>query len=191
MKRTNIFLLGVLMTLFGLPLFAEAALVDMGDGTIYDTDTKLSWLKDAGAGGIKSRDEALEWAATLKVGGLTGWRLPNADPACGFNYNCYDSEIGRLYYVSLGNNAGRRTKDGPFTNLNPNPSNSPDLYWSGTTFEPDPPGAWLFNFYDGNQLGGSPGGSYSAWAVRPGARSQTAPVPAKGTDGEGPKKETK
>jgi len=45
MKRLSV-LLGVLLMVIGLALSSNAALVDMNDGTIYDTDTQLSWLKD-------------------------------------------------------------------------------------------------------------------------------------------------
>jgi len=200
MKRISIFFVSVLVMVIGLSVCAHAALVDMHDGTIYETDTQLSWLKDAGTGGVRSAAEAAAWAAGLKVGGLTGWRLPNADPACGFSYNCRNGEMGHLYYVSLGNHEGRLTSTGPFINLNHNPANPFSLYWSGAVFEPkpindesdpEPPGWWLFNFYDGNQLGGGQGGSYSAWAVRPGARSEPKPEPTGGTGGTGSDKDAK
>ncbi len=197
-KKIDTIIFSVMM-LIALAVLAHAELVDMKDGTIYETDTQLSWLKDAGAGGIKSWDEAAAWAAGLKVGGLTGWRLPNADPACGFHYDCRNSEMGHLYYVSLDNKAGRLTNSGPFTNLRSDPSVVSNLYWSGTAFAPgrmgmnaipEPPGAWLFNFYDGNQLGGK-GDSYSTWAVRPGARSLPTPAQSGGTTGTILNKETK
>jgi len=69
-----------LAVVFGLSIPACAKLVDMRDGTVYDTDTQLSWQKDAAAGGLKTWDEAVAWAASLNEKGgfahLTGWRLP-------------------------------------------------------------------------------------------------------------------
>ncbi|MGC2063169.1 MAG: DUF1566 domain-containing protein, partial [Thermodesulfovibrionales bacterium] len=155
----------------GLSVSAHAALVDMNDGTIYDTDTQLSWLKNAGAGGTRQWADANTWAASLNTGGgyagLTGWRLPNPDPTCTGLFNCINSEMGHLYYTELGNTAG-----GPFTNAGPFANLQANLYWTGTVYAPDPTNAWTFSFYNGGQ-------SYNplsqnvpyAWAVSPGARS--------------------
>jgi hypothetical protein len=124
MKRIGI-LLSVLIMVLGLSVSVQATLVDMNDGTIYDTDTQLSWLKNANTAGLMTWDQAVAWAASLNAGsgfaGLTGWRLPNADPNCGSAYNCTTSEMGRLYYTALGNAAGGQlTNTGPFTNLQAN-----------------------------------------------------------------------
>jgi hypothetical protein len=170
--------------------FANAALVDMNDGTIYDTDTQLSWQKDAGAGGKRTWNQAVAWAASLNEGGgfagLTGWRLPNADIACGFEYNCTNSEMGHLYYVELGNklyftetaDQAKLTNTGPFTNV------QRFYYWSGQASDywaPDLNYAWTFAFDNGNQGPRSKDWTSCAWAVRPGARSTpaTAPTPSK------------
>ncbi len=197
MKRIGI-LLSALIMVFGLSVSAYATLQDMGDGTIYDTTTQLSWLKNANTAGLMNWSSAVAWAAGLNSGsgfaGLTGWRLPNTsqpdtncsnnfDPGGGFQYSgysCTGSEMGYLYYVSLGNAAGGPlTNTGPFTDLQaPN-------YWSGTAYAPDPTvNAWSFGFNDGVQGIGDQSGGYYAWAVRPGARgSQASPVPASGTVG--------
>lgn len=47
MTKKLCILLTVLLIVMGLAGSAHAELVDMHDGTIYDTDTQLSWLKDA------------------------------------------------------------------------------------------------------------------------------------------------
>lgn len=60
---------------------------------------------------------------------------------------------------------------GPFSNL------QPSLYWSGTTFAPDPSVAWYFYFGDGNQSLDDKGGNGYAWAVSPGDIA-AVPVPA-------------
>ena len=181
MKRVGIFL-SILVLLVGLTVSAHATLVDMHDGTIYDTDTQLSWLKDAGAGGVKNWTEAKAWAEGLNVNGLTGWRLPTTtqpDASCsdqynpgsglplqGYGFNCTGSEMGHLYYA-LGNAAGGPlTNTGPFTNL------QADIYWSGTEWANNPGEAWDFVFSNGytyNSLTKSYG--HYAWAARPGARS--------------------
>lgn len=163
--------LSVLVMVIGLSVAAHATLVDMHDGTIYSTNTQLSWLKDVAAGGLKTWDQAVAWAASLNADGgfasLTGWRLPNVDPACGFNSNCTNSEIGYLYYTELGNKAGGPLTDtGPFTNL------QAFNCWAVTEAAPNPDLAW--SFYVGGGLQGvscKVNGGY-AWAVRPGMRSQ-------------------
>jgi hypothetical protein len=193
MKRVSILLCALLMVM-GLSISAHATLVDMNDGTIYDTDTQLSWLKNAnyantsgystGFGGRMTWVDANTWAASLNAGGgfagLTGWRLPNADPGCGVAFNCTNSEMGHLYYTELGNAAG-----GPLTNKGPFTSVQADDYWPGTEYAPLTSDAWVFNFYDGSQGVNSKDGRNYAWAVRSGARSvgSASPVPATGTMG--------
>jgi hypothetical protein len=46
MKKVMIFV-SILLLVIGFAVSTKAALVDMGDGTIYDTDTRVRWLKDA------------------------------------------------------------------------------------------------------------------------------------------------
>ena len=71
----------VLAVVIGLSIPAYAKLVDMRDGTVYDTDTQLSWLKDAGAGGEKTWDEAVAWAASLnEKGGFAAGGFPLLTP---------------------------------------------------------------------------------------------------------------
>jgi len=202
MKKLGI-LLSVLVMVFGLVFSAQAALVDMNDGTIYDTDTQLSWLKNANTVGAMTWSNAMAWAATLNNGGgfagLTGWRLPatsQPDASCGYQYdpgggfplqgmhfNCTNSEMGHLYYTELGNVAG-----GPLTNTGPFTDLQAYYYWSGTEYAPVPTYAWTFLCNLGIQHNGAnKGDAYCvAWAVRPGARSTSAtttPVPASGTMG--------
>ena len=50
----------LIVLLFGVS--AHATLVDMNDGTVYDTDTQLSWLKNANTAGL-NWDAAVVWAA--------------------------------------------------------------------------------------------------------------------------------
>lgn len=59
---------------------------------------------------------------------------------------------------------------GPFSNLQPN------LYWSGTTYAPNPRLAWLFNFGFGRQDHFNKSNGLYAWAVSPG--DAVVPVPA-------------
>ncbi len=190
-KLETVFLAVAVFLFAALP--AGATLVDMNDGTIYDTDTQLSWLKDANyamTSGYKedafmSWDMAVAWIASLNAGngfaGLTGWRLPNADLSCAgnsFAYNCTNSEMGHIYYTELGNKGycdvlGSCPQTGwglintsPFTNFQVYVP-----YWSGTECAWDPSSVWQFVFYSGCQVFGSKGSAGHTWAVRPGARS--------------------
>jgi len=42
--------------------------VDMNNGTIYDTSTQLSWLKNANTAGTMTWNQAVAWAASLNAG---------------------------------------------------------------------------------------------------------------------------
>ena len=53
----------------------------------YDTVLDATWYLTANNTGL-SWEAAKSWAAGLTVGTFSGWSLPSADPACGFNYNC-------------------------------------------------------------------------------------------------------
>ena len=169
---------------------AQAGLIDRGGGLIYDSVLNITWLQNAnyGAGssydngsnttdGRMTWDNAMAWAANLSyydsVRNVTydDWRLPTAlnqngtGPCLG--YNCTSSEMGHLFYVDGGLNAGQSilastTLDDYFTNM------QSSLYWSGTEYAPPPSGAWVFNAGDGYQILSDKNFSYYAWAVRPG-----------------------
>jgi hypothetical protein len=169
----------VIIVVLLLGVSAQATLVDMNDGTIYDTTTQLSWLKNANTEGLMTWNQAVVWTASLNnnggFAGLTGWRLPVADAAC---QSCISNEMGYLY-TSLGNVAG-----GPLTNNGPFLNWQAAGYWSGTDYALNP--AWALDFYFknyGGQESDAKTGFLYAWAVRSGARSQSQsrPVPASGT----------
>ena len=76
-------------------LFASK-LVDLGDGIIYDSVTKLLWTKNATPYGRgiyfeKYDDHALEFCNRFKIKSLAGWRLAKK------------RELARMYSVSRGN----------------------------------------------------------------------------------------
>ncbi|HXX57473.1 MAG TPA: DUF1566 domain-containing protein [Thermodesulfovibrionales bacterium] len=193
MKRMGI-LVSALILLLGLSLPVQASLVDMNDGTIYDTATQLTWLKNANSAGMMTWTEAVAWAESLNAGsgfaGLKGWRLPTTtqpDKTCsdqatpggsfplqGHGHNCTGSEMGYLYYVSLGNTAGGLVvKPGPFTNIRKN------FYWSGTEYAPSTTHAWSFVVRNGFQFYNLKTFNYYVWPVRPGERAQPNPAPTR------------
>ena|GEM_PF-682568 len=100
-------------------------------------------------------------------------------------WNMVNSEMGHLYYESLGN-VGYRATDGTYPTeyglINRHDFNNlVDSYWSGTEYSPNPSLAWVFELYpDGKQGVGNK--SDDRWgyalAVRP---AYVAPVPEPST----------
>lgn len=163
-------------TLSSVALMANAALIDRGGGLIYDTDLNVTWLSDANysrtsgysVDGILSYTDAVNWVGNLNVGGYDDWRLPSAvnqfSSALCTGFNCEESELGHLFYVTLGGTAGNPIPQSPFfTNI------QTDVYWSLTE---EPFTYWNYLWFDvrnGYQAGPSlyqP--AFYAWAVRDG-----------------------
>jgi hypothetical protein len=175
---------------------------------LYDTVLNVTWLRDANANGAMTWASANTWAANLVVGAYDDWRLPTLGPVNGTSFN-YDftnngtsdvsfgatgtgwgtaSEMGHLFYVSLGNKgyctpgAGGPsgcaeqpgwglTNTGDFQNL------QSDYYWSGLEFALVEGYAWGFNTNDGYQDGFYKAYDLYSLAVRPGDVLAPAAVP--------------
>jgi hypothetical protein len=171
MKRIrNLF--GIFVMQLLLSGSAYAALVDMNDGTVYDTGTQLTWLKNANQNNFPGTwANATNWVTvTLNGGSYAGfndWRLPTADGSC-FNTSLCDTptnEMGHLY-VELGNTGSLPIKMGPFTNI------QAANYWSSTPVLPE---VYAFNWSNGFTTDPlSTDTSTYAWAVRSGARTTYA-----------------
>ncbi len=160
MKRIFTLIIGLVL-LLGLTVSAHATLMDMSNGTIYDTDMNITWLKDAGMGGVKTWSDAVNWADNLVYAGFSDWRLPTTDSACGIDYNCTGSEMGYLYYTELGNSAG-----GTLSNTTPFSNLQSSAYWSGTEYVPNLTDAWYSSFSIGYQGAYNKDGGLYSWAVR-------------------------
>lgn len=176
-----------------LPLFlvglgvapsAQAGLSARPYGMVYDSGLDLTWLQDANYaatqfinsngtqgsdGGGMDWSAANAWANSLVFAGNTGWRLPTADGSCDYATNCNTSELGHLFYVSLGG-----TRDTPITDSH-NASFNLFLnlqstgYWTQTAFATDPSNnAWNFDFFDGTQLPYDKNVHFLGWAVHAG-----------------------
>jgi hypothetical protein len=93
---------------------AQAALIDYGNGLIYDDILDISWLADAnlaatnvfGVAGVAEDgtmtwDTGFDWIAALNSNaymGYTGWRMPTVDPVNGVNFEytiSYDGSTDR------------------------------------------------------------------------------------------------
>jgi len=155
----------------GFVTSAQAALIDYGNGMIYDDELDLTMLQDMNyamtsgydADGHLTWQEAVVWADQLTFGGFTDWRLPSVEPCYDFNHLCtshlYDPSRGELahIYEELG---GSNPEDFGEPGWTP-----PDLsifdnvlsgrYWAGPEFdqynEGYPTHAWWYSLTDGAQ----------------------------------------
>lgn len=174
----------------------QAALIERLDGlAYYDDVADLTWLSDANysatqyinsegmigdADGRMTWNDANAWAASLNIGGVTGWRLPDTiqpDATCdnqfegviSSGFNCSGSEMGNMHYNVLGGSVN----NGGVITLTPNAnyflfSNIQRFdYWSETEFIDRNDIAWIFNFV-GLQQGTSKNSDRYAWAVQSG-----------------------
>lgn len=191
MKRARMLLL-ILVALVGFSGTASATLTTIGTATygshdynlIYEDDQHLVWL-DYTHGGADWQSQ-MNWAAGLggdltvtllagystTIDWSTGWRLPSAGANPQEGYYQTTSEMGHLYYSSLGKDSGGPLGDpDPFDNL------QAYYYWSGTE---DSKNAWWFFFSNGSQYSDFKGCGFYALAVRPGD-VVSAPVPEPAT----------
>jgi len=108
LKLLALALLGLMSTA------SQAALVDRGNGLVYDSDLNITWLKDANlaqtslydADGRMSWTAANAWAEQLNFAGFSDWRLPgltNSNICVGSQ--CSNSELAHLFYGELGGQA--------------------------------------------------------------------------------------
>lgn len=157
---------------------AQASLQLRGNDMVYDTATGLTWVRNAGMGGLHTWAEAKAWAEALEFHGYSDWRLPGLTPVngvalnldfsddgstdSGFNNSGLNSELGYLFYASLGNNAfDGLTQTGPFQNL------EAWAYWTGTASPFEGEAMHFFTAF-GDQGSSSTDNLYYAWAVRVG-----------------------
>jgi len=144
----------------------------LGGLAYYDPNLDVTWAVDANINGLGTWDEQMAWVASLSIGGVTGWRLPNADVngdgsvvdcSGGGVSGCADNEMGFLYW-----------EEG-ITAATPSPFDvRSTFYWSGTEYLGPPSGVWDFAFGDGSQTIRASNNVEFAWAVHTG----DVPVPA-------------
>jgi hypothetical protein len=203
MMKRGWMLLWILVALIVFSRPVNASLTQIGTATylgsnynlIYEDDQKLIWL-DYTNGGANWQSQ-MDWATGLNVSGVLAydlnpglnvtwsgdWRLPSTvDVITALGYNITTSEMGHLYYVSLGN-LGYYDTTGTFqpgyglTNKGPFNKLWTFYYWSGTELSLLRGNAYAFSFGSGHQgYGCEVGGYYDALAVRPGEVS-AVPVP--------------
>jgi len=184
---------------------ANAVLIDLGNGMIYDSDQDLTWMQNANVNGKMKWSKANTWAESLVFGGFDDWRLPTTmqfdDPSC-----LDDVRGGLLYETHVGCTGGEMehlTAFELYDAEDPPPSDlyshlgDPFLnelfvniqtdtrYWTGTPYRDVTGFYWQWSFVktpstqdllDGPFKTTLAGGnSRYAWAVRDGRA--TVPVP--------------
>lgn len=176
----------------------NAALIDRGNGLIYDTDLDITWLQDANYAmtsgydddGLMTFNIAKSWANQLDYAGFTEWRLATVeqnDPTCGqdgigyrYGYNCSGGEYGHLFYNELGGIALQHitTSSDPDVSLFTNIMDG--NYWADTYMASVSFDQWYgtFNFDHGEQNTETVGTLNYAWAVHDGdIGASVVPVP--------------
>jgi hypothetical protein len=150
-------------------LGVEAALIDRGNGMIYDEVLNITWLQDANyaqtqyetnsgepglegdADGRMTWNAAQSWADNLIYNGYDDWRLPSISSIIPGT-----SELAHLWTVTLGNSSLLTLAD-PFSHL------QSSQYWLGT--------GGSFDASNGSESPLAPSDTsleFYAWAVRDG-----------------------
>lgn len=158
--------------LVGVAVSANADLVDRGNGLIYDTELRITWLQDANYAATSGFDpdgrmalgEATAWVESLTYAGYDDWRLPknsgdvHVDPVYGAV-----GELGMLF-SSLGNPAGGQfSNTGPFSNVQPEYALAAD-----PAVPPLPYEAYAFATQGGYEYASGNANQVWAWPVRDG-----------------------
>ena len=169
--------LAMVLVLLFLAVTSHAALVDNGNGLVYDTDLNITWTQSTTT--LTNWYVANTWATTLTRGGVSGWTLPSSLNFDGSgpidNYNVTTSQMGHLFYTELGNIGVISPTGGPnwptgwgITHKGLFPTLQWSIYWSSTEWGVSFPGEWDFNFAYGSQAMGSKDGKAYALAVHEG-----------------------
>jgi hypothetical protein len=150
------------------------------------TYTLESWVNVSWGGDwrLPLTDESV-----INLGGGFGWKGPDLKGDCDYehSYKVVNSEMGHLFYESLGN-LGVYDTDGTnpqpgwaLQNVGPFTTLSEDAFWSGTEFSSGSNDTWLFRFDSGRQMYDDEVLSVAyALAVRP-AEAFIEPVPERAT----------
>ena len=160
---------------------AQAALIDRGEGFIYDDVLDVTWAQNANINGADTWDDQVAWADDYSqthsvYGTFDDWRLADMDVngddtivncSSASEALCQDNEYGYLFQ-HYGITA---SAPGLFTNV------QSSGYWSGTEYAPSTLNAWYFFFTSGSQGNLNRDLSTYALAVRSGDVA-AVPVPA-------------
>ena len=145
----------------------------------YDRNLDITWAADANINGGDTWGNQQAWVAGLAIGGVNGWRLPNADVNDDGHVvvctvvgvvGCEDNEMGFLYWEE----GIKSTVPGPFSNV------QSGEYWYGTEVPSSLNLAWNHDFLIGILRGEGEGFHYFAWAVHDGDVGTAGVLPLEG-----------
>lgn len=146
---------------------AQAALEDLGNGVIADTDLGIAWLSDANysmtsgynADGTMNWNAANKWVDQLNAGGHSDWRLPTTSEFSHLFSDELDGVNGQNIYDTH-NNANFAL----FSNIQAPHYTNRIVYWTATpTGDADIHST--FNFNGGDDLTSNKDSGHFAMAV--------------------------
>lgn len=106
MKPIVVGLVSLLSLIFSVS--TDAALIERGNGLIYDDVLDVTWLQDANsAGNTLSHADAIGWAEQLSYAGFEDWRLPTMNFSLGPN----EDKAGYQFSCGSGASDGRYNMD--------------------------------------------------------------------------------
>ncbi len=117
-------MLTAVVTLDPLTLLVKYGLIDRGDGTIYDTRTKLTW-QQVSPDETYNWEDAHEYCKGLRLAGHKDWRLPTLEELKTLIEKEHEPTICPVFKCKL------------------------IWYWSSTSVASIPDYAWNVSFYDG------------------------------------------
>lgn len=143
---------------------------DNGDGTVTDNRTGLMWEKLSDDGSIHDKDTTYNWTnavatkvAALNSGSFAGysdWRLPNVNELQSLaNYGAVNPSVHAAFNTACAATCTVTTCS----------CTQSSFYWSSTTYQFDPSGAWGVFFDDGLVSADYKSGNYYVRAVRVGS----------------------
>ena len=148
---------------------AQAALEDLGNGVIADTDLGIAWLADANysetsgynTNGIMTWSAANNWVNQLNAGGHSDWRLPTTAE---FSHLFSDELEGVKGFDIYGthNNANFAL----FSNIKTTIAGTGLFYWTGTP-QGDADTHSTFSFANGRDFSDNKDVGHYAMAVAP------------------------
>jgi len=157
MKKSHLYgtLYAVVSSIFTMS--SHAALIDNGNGLIYDDVLDITWMQDANyaqtsgydADGIMTWSETMNWASNVVYAGHSGWRLPSALNSDGtgpcLGDNCTDSEFGHIILADQLVISPASTK---FKNIQADLIIPGPAYWTSTEFSSSESWVWSISRFE-------------------------------------------
>jgi hypothetical protein len=179
------FSLFLFVSFFSISTTVHAALIDRGDGMIYDDVLDVTWLQDATYLSNYYLD-ALDWVEHLEHAGYDDWRLPaviasDGPDGQGNILNVTESEVSHLMIQTLGNTVNpapplgtpsvELSSCGPFLDLTYEGCGGEHYdhpWWLAASAEGPDLTYWTYNIWAGEHRPHHTSHQGFVWAVRDG-----------------------